>query len=94
VVATASDSERLRDAIERLPVDVMAMGSLMPCLGAYLRQLRGRAGAPRIVVCSGLEDPGASRRVMALGGAGFRSKRAARRRAAQDGRCRPHGVPL
>jgi two-component system nitrate/nitrite response regulator NarL len=79
VVATASDGERLLDAIERFPVDVVVMGWLMPYRDgeAVLKQLRGRASAPRIVVYSGLEDLSVPRRVMALGGAGFCSKRVA-----------------
>jgi two-component system, NarL family, nitrate/nitrite response regulator NarL len=79
VVATASDGERLLDAIDRFPVDVVVMGWLMPYRDgeAVLKQLRGRATAPRIVVYSGLEDPSVPRRVMALGGAGFCSKRVA-----------------
>ena len=77
VVATASDGERLLDAIERFPVDVVVMGWLMPYLDgeAVLRRLRGRFEAPRVVVYSGLMDPGLPRRVMALGGAAFCSKR-------------------
>jgi two-component system, NarL family, nitrate/nitrite response regulator NarL len=79
VVATASDGERLLDAIDRFPVDVVVMGWLMPYRDgeAVLKQLRGRVKAPRIVVYSGLEDPSVPRRVMALGGAGFCSKRVA-----------------
>jgi DNA-binding NarL/FixJ family response regulator len=77
VVAAASDGGRLLDAIERFPVDVVVMGWLMPHLDgeAVLKALRGRSEAPRIVVYSGLEDPGVPRRVMALGGAAFCSKR-------------------
>jgi DNA-binding NarL/FixJ family response regulator len=76
VVATATDGERLLDAIERFPVDVVVMGWLMPHLDgeAVLERLRGREGAPRIVVYSGLGDPNLPRRVMTLGGAGFCSK--------------------
>ena len=79
VVATASDGERLLDAIDRFPVDVVVMGWLMPYRDgeAVLKQLRGRVEAPRIVVYSGLEDPSVPRRVLALGGAGFCSKRVA-----------------
>jgi DNA-binding NarL/FixJ family response regulator len=77
VVAIASDGERLLHAIERFAVDVVVMGWLMPYRDgeAVLQELRGRANAPRIVVYSGLEDPGVPRRVMALGGAAFCSKR-------------------
>jgi two-component system nitrate/nitrite response regulator NarL len=76
VVATAIDGERLLDAIERFDVDVVVMGWLMPFLDGegVLKRLHGQAGAPRVVVYSGLEDPGLPRRVMALGGAGFCSK--------------------
>jgi two-component system nitrate/nitrite response regulator NarP len=77
VVAAASDGERLLDAIERFPVDVVVMGWLMPYLDgeAVLRKLRGWPRAPRVVVYSGLEDPSVPRRVMTLGGAAFCSKR-------------------
>lgn len=77
VVAAATDGERLLDAIERFPVDLVIMGWLMPYLDgeAVLTKLQGRPDAPRIVVYSGLEDPGLPRRVMALGGAAFCSKR-------------------
>jgi DNA-binding NarL/FixJ family response regulator len=77
VLAIASDGERLLDAIERFPADVVVMGWLMPYRDgeAVLRELRGRPKPPRIVVYSGLEDPGVPRRVMALGGAAFCSKR-------------------
>ena len=77
VVAAASDGGRLLDAIERFPVDVVVMGWLMPHLDgeAVLKTLRERSEKPRIVVYSGLEDPSVPRRVMALGGAAFCSKR-------------------
>ena len=79
VIATASDGERLLDAVRRFPVDVVVMGWLMPYLdgAAVLKQLRAQAAAPRVVVYSGLEDPSLPRRVMALGGAAFCSKRVA-----------------
>lgn len=77
VIATASDGERLLDAIERFAVDVVVMGWLMPYLDGegVLKRLQGRGGAPRVVVYSGLEDPSLPRRVMMLGGAAFCSKR-------------------
>jgi two-component system, NarL family, nitrate/nitrite response regulator NarL len=77
VMATASDGERLLDATRRFAVDVVVMGWLMPYLDgeAVLKRLREQAGAPRVVVYSGLEDPALPRRVMALGGAAFCSKR-------------------
>jgi two-component system, NarL family, nitrate/nitrite response regulator NarL len=79
VIATASDGERLLDAIERFAVDVVVMGWLMPYLDgeAVLKRLREHPRAPRVVVYSGLEDPHLPRRVMALGGAAFCSKRVA-----------------
>jgi DNA-binding NarL/FixJ family response regulator len=77
VVATASDGERLLDAIERFSVDVVVMGWLMPYLDgeAVLTRLRAQPDGPRVVVYSGLEDLSVPRRVMALGGAAFCSKR-------------------
>jgi two-component system nitrate/nitrite response regulator NarP len=79
VIATAIDGERLLDAIERFDVDVVVMGWLMPFLDGegVLKRLREQARVPRVVVYSGLEDPSVPRRVMALGGAGFCSKRVA-----------------
>lgn len=76
VVATAIDGERLLDAIERFDVDVVVMGWLMPFLDGegVLKRLQERAGPPRVVVYSGLQDPALPRRVMALGGAAFCSK--------------------
>jgi DNA-binding NarL/FixJ family response regulator len=77
VVAIASDGERLLHAIARFPVDVVVMGWLMPYRDgeAVLRELRGKAESPKVVVYSGLEDPSVPRRVMSLGGAAFCSKR-------------------
>lgn len=79
VVATAADGELLLAAIERFLPDVVVTGWRMPHLDGegVLRALRDRAEKPRVVVYSGLEDPAVPARVLALGGAGFCSKRAA-----------------
>lgn len=76
VLATATDGERLLDAVARFGADVVVTGWVMPFLdgAGVLRALRERPGAPRVVVYSGLEDPELPREVRALGGAGFCSK--------------------
>ncbi|MSO89219.1 MAG: response regulator transcription factor [Rhodospirillaceae bacterium] len=77
VVAVASDGERLLQALDRLRADVIVMGWIMPYLdgAGVLRALRGRANPPKVVVYSGADDPDVPRQAMALGGAGFCSKR-------------------
>ncbi len=77
VVAVASDGERLLQALDRLRADVVVMGWVMPYLdgAGVLRALRNRADAPKVVVYSGTGDPDIPRQAMALGGAGFCSKR-------------------
>ncbi len=77
VVAVASDGERLLQALDRLRADVVVMGWVMPYLdgAGVLRALRSRAEAPKVVVYSGAGDPDIPRQAMALGGAGFCSKR-------------------
>jgi two-component system nitrate/nitrite response regulator NarP len=76
LMVVASDGERFLEAVERMSFDVGVIGWVMPyCDGhGVLEKLRGRPGAPRIVVYTGSADPDVSREVMALGGAGFCSK--------------------
>ncbi len=76
VVATASDGERLLDAVARIDADVVVMGWVMPYLDGegVLRRLRERPNAPRVVVYTGLEDSEIPKRAMALGGAAYVSK--------------------
>ena len=79
VVASASDGERLVDAIRRFTADVVVMGWQMPYMDAeeVLDILRTIAEPPRAVIFSGLDDPDIPRRAMALGAAGFCSKQEA-----------------
>jgi len=73
VVAVAADGERFMDAVDRLSFDIGIIGWEMPYLSgdALLRKLRGREGAPRIVVYTGSRDVDVPRQAMALGAAGF-----------------------
>ena len=79
VVATVSDSERFVKIAERTRFDVGVIGWMLPPLGGRgvlgsLRE-RGQASAPAILIYSGALEPDIPRQVMALGGAGFCSKR-------------------
>ncbi len=76
LVVTASDGERLLEAVERVDFDVGVIGWVMPFKDGrdVLEALRDRPDAPRIVVYTGSHEPGVPRQVMALGGAGFVSK--------------------
>jgi two-component system nitrate/nitrite response regulator NarP len=74
---TASDGERFLDALDCLHCDVAVMGWVMPFKDgrAVLEAIKDRPFSPRIVVYTGDPDPTLPRRVMALGGAAFLSKR-------------------
>lgn len=76
LVAMAPDGERLLDVLGRLLLDVVVIGWVMPyCDGrTFLERLRGRAGAPRVVVYTGASDPAVPREAMLLGAAGFCAK--------------------
>ncbi|WP_029007642.1 LuxR C-terminal-related transcriptional regulator [Azospirillum halopraeferens] len=76
LLATASDGERFLEAVRRFPFDVGVIGWEMPFLSGRgaLERLKGRPGAPRIVVYTGSSDPTASRSAMMLGAAGFCNK--------------------
>lgn len=77
IVAIAADGERFMEAIERLSFDIGVIGWEMPYLGGagVLTALRGREGAPRIIVYTGTQDPDVPRQAMALGAAGFCHKK-------------------
>lgn len=76
LVASASDGERLLDALDRLRFDIVLSGWVMPyCNGReFLTRLRGRQHAPKVVIYTG--DPGehVPREAMRLGAAGFCAK--------------------
>jgi two-component system nitrate/nitrite response regulator NarP len=74
---TASDGERFLDALPRLHCDVAVMGWVMPYRDGrgVLEALKDRPESPRIVIYTGDPDPALPRRAMALGAAGFVSKR-------------------
>lgn len=77
VVATVSDGQRFLKIAERTAFDVGVVGWVFPGAGAreILTALRERTDAPAVVVYTGAMDPDIPRQVMALGGAGFCSKR-------------------
>lgn len=78
VRAAVSDGRSLLDALaEETPCDVAVLGWMLPSVDArgVLAHLRERRDAPSIVVYTGALDPAIPRHVMALGGAGFCSKR-------------------
>ncbi len=77
VLAQASDGQRLFDALDRVAADVVVTGWQMPYLSGadVLKLLHQRADAPPVVVYSGTADPGIPKQAMALGAAGFCSKR-------------------
>ncbi len=76
LLATAADGERFMEAVDRLCFDIGVIGWDLPYLDGrgVLGGLRGREGAPRIVVYTGNAAPDVPRQVMQLGGAGFCSK--------------------
>lgn len=79
LVVTTSDGERFINALARVHLHVGVIGWVMPYLDGHgvLEALKELAEAPRIVVYTGDPDPALPRRVMALGGAAFVSKREA-----------------
>jgi two-component system nitrate/nitrite response regulator NarP len=77
VVATVSDSDRFAKIAERTRFDVGVTGWVLPPSGGrgVLTRLREAKRTQAIVIYSGALDPDIPRQVMALGGAGFVSKR-------------------
>jgi len=77
VVATVADGQRFLRIAERTAFDVGVVGWVFPGRNGreILAALRERPDAPSIVVYTGAMDPDIPRQVMALGGAGFCSKR-------------------
>lgn len=76
LVATASDGERLLDALDRFRLDVVITGWIMPyCNGrTFLERLRDHERPPRVIVYTGDPDPTVPREAMRLGAAGFCAK--------------------
>lgn len=77
VVATVSDSDRFVKILERTSFDVGVTGWMLPPQGGrgVLSALREKKPPLALVIYSGALDPDIPRQVMALGGAGFCSKR-------------------
>lgn len=77
VSATASDGRAFLDLLPETPCDVAVLGWMLPVVDArsILTQFRESRDAPSIVIYTGATDPAIPRHVMALGGAGFCSKR-------------------
>ncbi|HYD68719.1 response regulator transcription factor [Azospirillum sp.] len=76
LLATATDGERFLEACGRFPFRVGVIGWDMPFVNGrgVLERLKGRPGAPRIVVYTGIDAGTVVRSAMALGAAGFCSK--------------------
>lgn len=74
---TATDGERFLETLDRMAFDVGVIGWDMPYASGFevLEALRARPDAPRIVVYTGSAAPNLAREAMALGAAGFCSKR-------------------
>jgi DNA-binding NarL/FixJ family response regulator len=76
LVASASDGERLLDALDRLRLAIVLTGWVMPyCDGReFLTRLRGRQNPPKVVIYTGDIGPHVPREAMRLGAAGFCAK--------------------
>jgi DNA-binding NarL/FixJ family response regulator len=76
LVVSASDGLRLLDALDRLRLDIVVSGWVMPYCGGreLLERLQERKGAPRVVIYTGLFDQTIPTEAMRLGAAGFCSK--------------------
>ena len=74
---TATDGERFLETLDRVPFDVGVIGWDMPFGGGQrvLERVRSRENPPRIIVYTGSAAPNLAREAMALGAAGFCSKR-------------------
>jgi two-component system, NarL family, nitrate/nitrite response regulator NarL len=77
LVAVASDGEGFLEAVQRVHFDVGVIGWVMPNRDGrgVLEALKDRPESPRVVVYTGDPDPTLPRRALALGAAGFVSKR-------------------
>jgi two-component system nitrate/nitrite response regulator NarL len=77
LIAMCADGEEFLTAIERNSPDVGIIGWEMPKLDGQgvLQALKGKAGAPRVIVYTGSPNPEVPRRAMVLAAAGFCSKR-------------------
>ncbi len=79
LLETVADGVRLLVALERLTAEVVLTGWDLPGLdgGGVLQALREQPARPRVIVYTGSADPEVPLRAMALGAAGFCSKREA-----------------
>lgn len=77
VCATADDGASFLQLVDEVGFDIAIIGWLLPQVDGHgiLTALRERVQAPSIVVYTGALESDLPRRVMALGGAGFCSKR-------------------
>ncbi len=77
VAAAVDNGKRFLELIGQVPFDIGLIGWEMPELDGsdVLRSLRGRGDAPRIIVYTGSPNADLPRQAMALGAAGFASKR-------------------
>jgi two-component system nitrate/nitrite response regulator NarL len=77
LVALCADGERFIEAVERLNFAIGIIGWEMPYLDGrgVLQALKNREGAPRVIVYTGSPNPEIPRQAMALGAAGFCSKK-------------------
>ena len=79
LAAVTADGDRFLEAVEKTPFDVGIIGWEMPNMDGrgVLQALRGRPETPRLIVYTGSPNPDVPRQAMALGAAGFCSKREA-----------------
>jgi two-component system nitrate/nitrite response regulator NarL len=77
LVAVCADGERFLEAVERLNFDTGIIGWEMPFLDGkgVLAALKGKETTPRVIVYTGSPNPDIPRQAMALGAAGFCSKK-------------------
>ncbi|MBI1867612.1 MAG: response regulator transcription factor [Methylocystis sp.] len=78
LISKVNDGEEFLDAVRLQQFSIAVIGWQLPTVHAreVLRALSRQAFAPKIVVYSGTNDPAAPAETLALGGAGFVSKRA------------------
>ncbi|TAN49965.1 MAG: response regulator transcription factor [Rhodospirillales bacterium] len=77
LVAVCADGERFLEAVERLNFEIGIIGWEMPFLDGkgVLANLKGKESTPRVIVYTGSPNPDIPRQAMALGAAGFCSKK-------------------
>jgi two-component system nitrate/nitrite response regulator NarL len=77
LAGVCADGQEFVAYCERHPVAIGILGWEMPNLDGkgVLQALKGKAGAPRLIVYTGSPNPDVPRQAMALGAAGFCSKK-------------------